>query len=209
MRDGVHVRIAGTLSVRRQITAQNVVNDEEEKVTASNSTFSASKRPESSARCMFDTLRNQTAVSGSLSNTRTFNTKNQITSQTGFSATPTYDNNGNMTKDENGITGKFDAWNRLVAYNGTAEVWGYDADNRRPSLSVCSHARPAPHGSPHELRRPVGIAASKTTDSTTAWKNVLPMSRRRAGRMMESPRITAFVVALHRIDLTTSEQASK
>src|SRR5581483_10345645 len=52
--------------------------------------------------------------------------------------TPTYDNNGNATKDQAGNTYVFDAWNRLVkATSGTnTEVYTVDAWGRRISTAV-------------------------------------------------------------------------
>jgi RHS repeat-associated protein len=84
-----------------------------------------------------DALGNPTVIGSVAQN---FNPQDQITSITG-KTTPTYDNNGNMTKDEAGHTYIYDAWNRMVsAYNGSgnAEIISYDADNRRPGLSICS-----------------------------------------------------------------------
>ena len=45
--------------------------------------------------------------------TRGHNKQNEITSISG-ATTPTYDANGNLTKDETGRTFKYDSWNRLV-----------------------------------------------------------------------------------------------
>src|SRR5205085_2202388 len=44
--------------------------------------------------------------------TRSANKQNEITSVSG-ATTPTYDSNGNMTKDETGKQYVYDAWNRL------------------------------------------------------------------------------------------------
>jgi len=66
----------------------------------------------------------------------TFNAKNQLTGVGGLT-TPLYDNNGNMTRDENGRSITYDAWNREMKYNGSiTETYAYDADNRRPSLTI-------------------------------------------------------------------------
>ena len=63
------------------------------------------------------------------SQNRTFNAQNQITAMTGFT-TPTYDNNGNMKKDEAGNTYQYDAWNRLTLANASGatqvETYSYD-----------------------------------------------------------------------------------
>lgn len=50
-------------------------------------------------------------VNDGTTQTRGHNSQNQITSITGLT-TPTFDNNGNMTKDQLGIQFTFDAWNR-------------------------------------------------------------------------------------------------
>ena len=83
-----------------------------------------------------DALGNWASESGSISQTRSFNTKNQITAISGANV-PIYDNNGNMTRDEKGQTYEYDAWNRMVNAVGSTELFAYDADNRRPSLTVC------------------------------------------------------------------------
>lgn len=61
-----------------------------------------------------DALGNFDAVNTDGTNqTRTHNKQNEITSILG-GVTPTYDANGNLTKDETGRTFEYDAWNRLV-----------------------------------------------------------------------------------------------
>ncbi len=68
--------------------------------------------------------------------TETTNTQNQITSISG-STTPTYDNNGNMTTDQNGNTYVYNAWNQLVEVkNASGTViaqYTYDARGYRVS----------------------------------------------------------------------------
>jgi len=66
---------------------------------------------------------------GTGSQTRTFNAQNQITGISGLT-TPTYDNNGNMTKDQAGNTYTFNAWNQIAKVNGTY-TYSYDAQGRR------------------------------------------------------------------------------
>src|SRR5579884_1522269 len=64
---------------------------------------------------------------------RAHNARNEYTSVGGV--TPTYDNNGNLTKDENGQQYVYDAWNRLVAVKNSAGVtiatYSYDPFGRR------------------------------------------------------------------------------
>ncbi len=79
-----------------------------------------------------DTLGNwSTFTNDGNSQTRGHNVQNQITSISGLT-TPTYDNNGNTTLDQNNKSLVYDAWNRLVSYASTPAVsYGYDALNRR------------------------------------------------------------------------------
>jgi RHS repeat-associated protein len=82
-----------------------------------------------------DALGNWTSVTtDGNTQTRTANAQNQFTSVSGR-ATPTYDNNGNLTTDPtNGNSYVYDAWNRLLAVqNGgnTITSYTYDALNRR------------------------------------------------------------------------------
>ncbi|VTR94318.1 rhs repeat-associated core domain-containing protein : RHS repeat-associated core domain protein OS=Singulisphaera acidiphila (strain ATCC BAA-1392 / DSM 18658 / VKM B-2454 / MOB10) GN=Sinac_0291 PE=4 SV=1: RHS_repeat: RHS_repeat [Gemmata massiliana] len=69
--------------------------------------------------------------------TRTANKQNEITGISGGAITPTYDNNGNMTRDETGKLFVYDAWNRLVAVKNsggtTLKTYSYDGLNRRVS----------------------------------------------------------------------------
>src|SRR5262249_49732758 len=62
--------------------------------------------------------------------------QNQITTLSG-ATTPTYDNNGNTTTDNNGVAYTYDAWNRLVKVVafGVTEKFGYDALGRRITSS--------------------------------------------------------------------------
>lgn len=70
---------------------------------------------------------------------RTLNGQNQITGISG-STTPTYDNNGNTTTDDQGLGYLYDAWNRMVSAYGTVggqyitEDFGYLAGGQRASL---------------------------------------------------------------------------
>ncbi|VTR98885.1 rhs repeat-associated core domain-containing protein : YD repeat protein OS=Isosphaera pallida (strain ATCC 43644 / DSM 9630 / IS1B) GN=Isop_2419 PE=4 SV=1: RHS_repeat: PT-HINT [Gemmata massiliana] len=65
---------------------------------------------------------------------RTANKQNEITSISGVT-TPTYDANGNMTKDETGKLYVYDAWNRLVTVKNSGgtvlKTYTYDGLNRR------------------------------------------------------------------------------
>jgi RHS repeat-associated protein len=65
--------------------------------------------------------------------TRTFNQQNEATAV--GSATPAYDANGNMTRDEHGQQLTYDAWNRLVqvkdASNNVLASYKYDGLGRR------------------------------------------------------------------------------
>ncbi|HSZ56231.1 MAG TPA: DUF4325 domain-containing protein, partial [Tepidisphaeraceae bacterium] len=67
--------------------------------------------------------------------TRSFNSENQISSISGTTTTPSFDNNGNMTEDEQGHKYVFNAWNQIVDVENTSstvlESYGYDALGRR------------------------------------------------------------------------------
>ncbi len=66
--------------------------------------------------------------------TRGANKQNEITSDSG-ATTPTYDNNGNLTKDENNYRFVWDAWNREVKIKNSSDTViatnSYDALNRK------------------------------------------------------------------------------
>ena len=92
----------------------------------------------------FDVLGNWNSVTTDGSTqTRSHNKQNEITSVSG-ATTPTFDANGNMTKDETGKQYVYDAWNRIkiVKDSGgtTLKTYGYDALNRRVSETVGSNS---------------------------------------------------------------------
>jgi RHS repeat-associated protein len=66
---------------------------------------------------------------GPPSHTRMHNVQNQITNIDSGLVTPTYDANGNTSKDERGKLYSYDAWNRLASGGGV--TFSYDALNRR------------------------------------------------------------------------------
>jgi len=74
----------------------------------------------------------------STTQTRTHNAQNELVTISGTAATPTYDANGNLTKDETGALLTYDAWNRLVKVaKGSANVtYSYDAVGRRITESL-------------------------------------------------------------------------
>jgi RHS repeat-associated protein len=83
--------------------------------------------------------------SDSTSQTRGANRQNEITSISG-QTTPTYDNNGNTTKDNSGRQFVYDAWNRIVKVKDQNGVllgnYAYDALGRRIQEPVdATHAR--------------------------------------------------------------------
>jgi RHS repeat-associated protein len=78
----------------------------------------------------------QSVTTDGSTQTRTHNAQNEITSISG-AVTPTYDANGNLTRDETGRQFVYDAWNRLVAVKDaggtTLKTYTYDGLHRRIS----------------------------------------------------------------------------
>ncbi|GIW85566.1 MAG: hypothetical protein KatS3mg107_1226 [Gemmataceae bacterium] len=76
----------------------------------------------------------QSVVTNGNVQTRTHNAQNEITSISG-AVLPTYDANGNLTRDETGRQFVYDAWNRLVevkdAAGATLKSYAYDGRHRR------------------------------------------------------------------------------
>ncbi len=94
-----------------------------------NSTDDTISSPSASESWTTDAQGNFTNAAGT---TEANNKQNEIT--TFGSATLTYDGNGNLTTDQNGMTLVYNAWNQLVAYkNGstTLETFSYDGLGRR------------------------------------------------------------------------------
>jgi RHS repeat-associated protein len=83
----------------------------------------------------FDALGNfDSQTTDGTAQTRGHNKQNEITSISG-ATTPTYDANGNLTRDETGRTFKFDAWNHLAEVrdsgNNLLATYRYDTLGRR------------------------------------------------------------------------------
>jgi RHS repeat-associated protein len=100
-------------------------------LNASHDTISS---PSHSITWSLDALGNfsSTTTDGGGAVNNTFNRQNEETAA--GTANLTFDNNGNITTDDQGKTLVYDAWNRLVAYkNGatTLESYKYDALNHR------------------------------------------------------------------------------
>ncbi|MFQ3649983.1 MAG: RHS repeat-associated core domain-containing protein [Gemmataceae bacterium] len=76
----------------------------------------------------------QSVTTNGSTQTRTHNAQNEITGISG-AVTPTYDANGNLTRDEAGRQFVYDAWNRLVqikdAAGATLKSYAYDGLHRR------------------------------------------------------------------------------
>src|SRR5262249_24735767 len=88
----------------------------------------------------FDALGNfASQTTNGTTQTRSANAQNEMTSISG-ATTPTYDSNGNMTKDEVGQQYVYDAWNRLVkvkdSSGNTLETLSYDALFHRISATA-------------------------------------------------------------------------
>jgi hypothetical protein len=70
----------------------------------------------------YDSLGNWNSVStNGVAQTRVHNAQNEIENIIG-AFTPTYDNNGNLIRDEAGRTFKHDAWNRLVEASDSSSM---------------------------------------------------------------------------------------
>jgi len=88
----------------------------------------------------YDALGNfNTVTTNGIAQTRTANKQNEITSISG-ATTPTFDANGNMTKNETGRLFTYDAWNRqkqvknsggtvLLTYLCRAKLWSHSFPN--------------------------------------------------------------------------------
>ena len=90
----------------------------------------------------YDAVGNWDSVTtNSTTQTRGANRQNEITSVSG-ATTPTYDNNGNLTKDENGYRFVYDAWNRLVQIKNSSNTViatnAFDGLNRKAQVTTSS-----------------------------------------------------------------------
>src|SRR6185437_4533362 len=109
---------------------------------------------------------------------RTTNDQNQITSI--GSANPTYDANGNITKDDHGDTLVYDAWNRLVAvYNASGVLlagYTYDGYGRMTSETNVTTTTDMYYAGTQDVEERTGVTtytgASLSSNGTTALVNV-------------------------------------
>ena len=90
----------------------------------------------------YDAVGNWDSVTtNSATQTRGANRQNEITSVSGATA-PTYDSNGNLTKDENDYRFVWDAWNMMVQVKNSSNVviitYGRDALHRHVTDTVSS-----------------------------------------------------------------------
>ena len=86
-----------------------------------------------------DALGNMNSVTtGNSTVSETHNSQNELTGM--GNTTLTYDNNGNTLTDDQGRTLVYDAWNRLIAVNGTSGqmmvTYAYDGTGRRITEAV-------------------------------------------------------------------------
>ncbi len=93
----------------------------------------------------YDVYSNWSSVNplGPDAQTRAHNLQNEITAISN-QVTPTYDTNGNTTRDERCTLYAFDAWNRLVSAtptSGSAVTYTVDALGRRVTESISSNLR--------------------------------------------------------------------
>jgi RHS repeat-associated protein len=90
----------------------------------------------------YDAVGNWDSITtNSTTQTRTANKQNEITAVSG-ATTPTYDNNGNLTTDENSYRFVYDAWNKVVQVKNSSNVvivtYGRDALHRHVTDTVGS-----------------------------------------------------------------------
>ena len=118
------------------------------------------------------------STTGGVTQTRTANAQNQITSITGTTGTPAYDSNGNMTTDQNGNKLVYDAWNRLISVSNSAGAviaqYSYDARGHAISVTYPQGANGLPAGTTNYIYydsqwqvlevRTGGTAASNVTE---------------------------------------------
>ncbi len=121
----------------------------------------------------YDSLGNWDSVTTNGSaQTRTANKQNEITAVSG-ATTPTYDANGNMTKDETGKLYVYDAWNRLkiIKDSGgtTLKTYGYDGLFRRVSETASGTTTDLYYSASWQV---LEEAVSGTTKSRYVWSPV-------------------------------------
>ncbi len=75
-----------------------------------------------------------TVTGGGTSQTRTANAQNQITIS--GSATPTYDNNGNITKDDTSNTYTYTAWNQMATSAANGQQFIYLPNGPQATVSI-------------------------------------------------------------------------
>ncbi len=111
--------------------------------------------------------------------TRTANAQNQITSISGTAGTPVYDANGNMTTDQSGNTYIYNAWNQLVSVsNPSGQIiaqYTYNAMGYRVTESYPLG------GNPDNGSKIVDIGTSSIVAGTTNYIYYDSQWSRRAG----------------------------
>jgi RHS repeat-associated protein len=117
-----------------------------------------------------DALGNWSSVStNGTAQTRSFNSENQISSISGTTTTPSFDNNGNMTQDEQGHKYVFNAWNQIVDVENTSstvlESYSYDALGRRITATVGSTTTTLYYGSTPAVTLSTGAQVNPTTSN--------------------------------------------
>ena len=98
--------------------------------------------PTTSQSWDYDAVGNWDSITtNSTTQTRSANKQNEITAVSG-ATTPTYDNNGNLTTDENNYRFVYDAWNKVVQVKNSSNVvivtYGRDALHRHVTDTVGS-----------------------------------------------------------------------
>ena len=98
--------------------------------------------PSNSQSWDYDAVGNWDSITtNSTTQTRSANKQNEITAVSG-ATTPTYDNNGNLTTDENNYRFVYDVWNKVVQVKNSSNVvivaYGRDALHRHVTDTVGS-----------------------------------------------------------------------
>ena len=116
------------------------------------------------------------STTSGVTQTRTANAQNQITSITGTAGTPVYDSNGNMTTDQAGNAYVYNAWNQLVTVKNSAGTiiaeYTYNAMGYRVTEAYPQGGPGIPAGTVNYIYYNSNWQAIETRTNGTAVSNV-------------------------------------